>query len=348
VILDGENAWEHFEGQGRPFLRALYGRLASHPDVRTVTMSEACAGASESLTSIFPGSWINADFYIWIGHADDHRAWSQLAEARRTLDAHAPSVSENALAQAREEMFIAEGSDWFWWYGDDHSSDHDLAFDDLFRRHVRNVYRALEAPIPEELFVTNITTQPPAMEIGRPSGLIHPQIDGEVTSYFEWVGAGSFETAATAGAMHQVSEWSGRIALVEFGFDERHLYLRVDGTRPMRELLAGTLGLTVRFLKPAGLQVVLRRDGKLTDVLLVKRSAKGDWDVVDCPGLESAIGRIAELRVPLGCLGIRPSDSVAFFVTLSEGTVEVEQQPRHQPIEAEAPDGRFAARNWTA
>ena len=24
IILDGENAWEHFEGGGRPFLRALY------------------------------------------------------------------------------------------------------------------------------------------------------------------------------------------------------------------------------------------------------------------------------------------------------------------------------------
>ena len=57
----------------------------------------------------------------------------------------------------------------------------------------RNVYRALDAPIPEELFVTNITTQPPSAEIRRPTGLIQPEIDGEVTSYFEWVGAGSFE-----------------------------------------------------------------------------------------------------------------------------------------------------------
>ena len=89
VILDGENAWEHFEGQGRPFLRALYARLTSQPGIRTVTMSEACAPASEALVSIFPGSWINSDFYIWIGHPDDHRAWSQLADARRALDTRA-------------------------------------------------------------------------------------------------------------------------------------------------------------------------------------------------------------------------------------------------------------------
>src|SRR5687767_6971545 len=78
VILDGENAWEHYEGQGRPFLRALYGRLAAHQELRTVTMSEACTDPREPLTSIFPGSWINGDFYIWIGHGDDHRAWAQL------------------------------------------------------------------------------------------------------------------------------------------------------------------------------------------------------------------------------------------------------------------------------
>ena len=31
IILDGENAWEHFEGGGRPFLRALYRRLVEPP-----------------------------------------------------------------------------------------------------------------------------------------------------------------------------------------------------------------------------------------------------------------------------------------------------------------------------
>jgi alpha-amylase/alpha-mannosidase (GH57 family) len=348
VILDGENAWEHFEGQGRPFLRALYRRLSAHPQLRTVTMNEACANASESLPSIFPGSWINGDFYIWIGHTDDHRAWSQLADARRALDARPATLPEESVAQAHEELLIAEGSDWFWWYGDDHSSDHDLAFDDLFRRHVRNVYRALDAPIPEELFVTNITTQPPVAEIRRPTGLIHPAIDGAVTDYFEWVGAGSFETMRTAGAMHQVAERSNKIVLVAFGFDLEHLFIRVDGLRPMRELLVGTFGLTVRFLKPAGLQVVVRRDGRAADVLLVKRSAKGDWDASTCVGLASAIGHVAEISVPFQCLRVRPQEPVAFFVTLSEGTVEVEQQPQHQPIELEVPDERFGALNWRA
>lgn len=348
VILDGENAWEHFEGQGRPFLRALYARLESHPNLRTVTMSEACAEATEPLGSIFPGSWINGDFYIWIGHADDHRAWSQLVDARRALETPAAGVSEASLARAKDELLIAEGSDWFWWYGDDHSSEHDLEFDDLFRRHVRNVYRALDAPIPEELFVTNISTRAMVARIRRPTGLIRPTIDGEATSYFEWVGAGSVEGAADVGAMHQVGPRADGISLVSFGFDEAHLFVRVEGTRPMRDLLVGTLGLTFRFLKPAGIQVVLRRDGRQADVLMVKRTAKGDWDVVACEDLASAIGSVAEVAIPFRCLNVKAPDQLAFFVTLSEGTVEREQHPRHQPIELEVPDERFGIRNWRA
>ena len=65
----------------------------------------------------------------------------------------ADGVASDAREQAFKELLIAEGSDWFWWYGDDHSSDHDLEFDDLFRRHLRNVYRMLGQPIPEELFM---------------------------------------------------------------------------------------------------------------------------------------------------------------------------------------------------
>jgi alpha-amylase/alpha-mannosidase (GH57 family) len=348
VILDGENAWEHYEGQGRPFLRALYDRLGSHPDLRTVTMGEACAPARETLPSIFPGSWINADFYIWIGHADDHRAWSQLADARRALESPAPALPDASLARAREEMLIAEGSDWFWWYGDDHSSDHDLEFDDLFRRHVRNVYRALEKPIPEELFVTNITTQPPEVEINRPTGFIEPVLDGEVTSYFEWVGAGSVDVAPTAGAMHQVTDRPAGVALVEFGFDLENLFIRVDGTKPMRDILGTGVELTIRFIQPLGLRIVVALDGAATETRLLTSADKGRWDVLECPGTRAAVRGVVELRVPFRCLDVKAGASVSFIVALHRGGTELEHHPRHRPIEFVVPDRHFAALNWTA
>jgi alpha-amylase/alpha-mannosidase (GH57 family) len=347
VILDGENAWEHYPGQGRPFLRALYGRLAAHPDLRTVTMAEACAGASASLSQIFPGSWINGDFYIWIGHADDHRAWSQVGDAHKVLAAAAASLPDAALSKAREELLIAEGSDWFWWYGDDHSSDHDLEFDDLFRRHVRNVYRALEMPIPEELFVTNISTQPPAVEISRPTGFIQPVIDGEITSYFEWVGAGCVEPSATAGAMHQVSDREPGLSLIEFGFDLENLYLRIDGPRSMQAVLTGGLDLSINFLKPAGLRVSVRVDGSVAEARLSERDASGQWMGRETPGVAIAVRQVAELRLPFGALNVKARTPVAFIVALNRGSAEVEHYPRHRPIELEVPDPGFAALNWT-
>jgi len=196
VILDGENAWEHYHGGGRPFLRALYGRLEADPEIQTVTMTEAASAAAATLPSVFPGSWIHADFYIWIGHRDDHRAWTQLGDLRSVFDERGSQVAPEDRARAFEEILIAEGSDWFWWYGDDHSSDHDREFDDLFRRHLRNAYAALGVPAPDELHLSNISTGPPPERIElsgatlvsapltRPSGAMHevtaPSVVSEV------------------------------------------------------------------------------------------------------------------------------------------------------------------------
>ncbi|HEX5108024.1 MAG TPA: glycoside hydrolase family 57 protein [Vicinamibacterales bacterium] len=348
VILDGENAWEHYDGQGRPFLRAVYSRLAASRQLRTVTMSEACAGARERLPSIFPGSWINGDFYIWIGHADDHRAWGQLAEARRALESPPPGVTAAAMARAWEELLIAEGSDWFWWYGDDHSSDHDMEFDDLFRRHVQNVYRALDKPVPEELFVTNISTIPPEVQIDRPTGFIQPVLDGEVTSYFEWVGAGSVEDAPAVGTMHQVAAAEAHLTVVEFGFDLEHLFVRVTATVPVDDLLSEGLSISVNFLAPAGVRVLVRKaSGALQTPMLVRHPA-GGTDVRECPGIAAGSGRLLEVQIPFRCLGLKPRAPMAFLVGLNRGPVEVEHHPRLRAIELSVPDAQFAASNWTA
>src|SRR5437773_8416238 len=248
IILDGENAWEHFEGGGRPFLRALYRRLSSHRELRTVTMAEACDAPAREVTSIFPGSWIDANFYIWIGHADDQRGWTQLAEARTTLDSVA--AGSPAADAAREEILIAEGSDWFWWYGDDHSSAHDLEFDDLFRRHLRNVYRSLQKPIPDELFLSNISTGASVGAQTTPSGYVTPTIDGEETSYFEWLGAGSLEIRKLDGVMHQGDRRAPVLTLVQFGFDREHLYVRLDAARRVADLLSEGYEFSLKFLHP--------------------------------------------------------------------------------------------------
>ncbi len=369
IILDGENAWEHFDGGGRPFLRALYRRLSSHPELRTVTMGEGMkdgvmggrndgvmAGRSEGvkegtqtprLNGIFPGSWIDANFYIWIGHQDDERAWSQLAEAREALD-RAPADLE-ATERAREEVLVAEGSDWFWWYGDDHSSEHDLEFDDLFRRHLRNVYTLLQKPIPDELFVSNISSPsgPAGGAQTEPTGLLTPTIDGEDTSYFEWLGAGALEILEAAGAMHQAARAPAELTLVQFGFDQAHLYVRLDARRPLVDLLAGGYTFSLTFMQPQGVRFSVRQAfGRLTGRYWARED--GRWSERGPGGAVVAAGRVLELALPLADLAAGAGDRLAFFVAVSdENGAELERHPGHRPIDAAVPDGGFGARNWT-
>ena len=333
IILDGENAWEHFAGGGRPFLRALYRRLATHPEIRTVTASDACQHARAELTGMFPGSWIDANFYIWIGHADDHRAWGQLADARDALESPAAGVGAGALAQAREELLIAEGSDWFWWYGDDHSSDHDMEFDDLFRRHLRNVYRLLHRPVPDELYSSNISSgAPPPLDI-EPNALISPTIDGEETSYFEWLGAGVLEVRDTAGAMHQIDAPKALTRLVLFGCDRQSFFVRVDLTRPAQALVADGYDIALKFMEPEGRTVSVRTS-------LARPASEG---------IQVAAGHIVEVAVPLTTIGAAAGASVSFVVAVTDPSgQEIERHPAHRPIETTVPDARFEAIHWTA
>jgi alpha-amylase/alpha-mannosidase (GH57 family) len=346
IILDGENAWEHFEGGGRPFLRALYGRLSDHPGIETVTMSEACQSALEGLPGIFPGSWIDANFYIWIGHADDQRAWSQLADAREAIDR--ASVDADAVRAAREELLIAEGSDWFWWYGDDHSSAHDREFDDLFRRHLRHAYRLLQAQVPDELYASNISTDGRSAQT-EPLALLSPTLDGEATSYFEWLQAGFVNIRDTGGAMHRGDGGTALVAAVRFGFDRRHLYVRIDGSRALVDLLAEGHEVSLKFLTPSGVRFSVRQEvGRLIGAFWDRQPSGPPWTERGPGDASFAAGTILELALPWADLASVPGASVAFFVAMYRDGVETERHPSDQPITVTVPDATFEARHWSA
>ena len=321
VILDGENAWEHYPGGGRPFLRALYRALGEAADIQTVTMAEAAAGPAQPLPSIFPGSWINGDFYIWIGHRDDHRAWDQLADARTVFDQRAGLVPAEARDRALEEILIAEGSDWFWWYGDDHSSDHDADFDDLFRRHLRNAYAALGAPIPEALFATNISTGagPDRLE---PSGLLNVTLDGRDTSFLEWVGAVAPSLSRPGGAMHEVAS-SAVVSELLVGVSASALCLRLSGS-----------GLTTEPTSAASLSLVI--GGSEVRVLPIERSWMG-------------VGSVIEAAIPFDRIGVPAGADLQFAIQIrdrSDAVIESLPLGRHWTIEV--PNRGASTIGWQA
>ncbi len=154
VILDGENCWEYYWNNGFEFLDRLYSALVSTPEIQPVTFSEAIAtsrrDALPMLTTLTAGSWIQGNFQIWVGHPEDNAAWDALSTAKAALD---QTRAQNApgLEAAHEELMIAEGSDWCWWYGDDHFSAQQNIFDELYRMHLSEVYRTLGLPTPENL-----------------------------------------------------------------------------------------------------------------------------------------------------------------------------------------------------
>ncbi len=205
IILDGENAWEYYPQSGREFLRRFYDALQRDPEIEPVTISEAIAkhkpDAFGQLHQLVPGSWINANFNVWIGAPEDNHAWDLLSEARDYYDRHAQRVSEAQRKLAWEELLIAEGSDWNWWYGPEHHSANDHDFDELYRKHLSNVYHALEGVPPEELSTPIITG------VVRPShnpqsAYVSAKVDGLVSGYFEWMGAASYTSDQRTSAMH--------------------------------------------------------------------------------------------------------------------------------------------------
>ena len=227
IILDGENAWDWYPANGRPFLRELYRRIAEAPDLEAVTVSEALARfEARPLGGIFPGSWINANFDIWIGAEEDNQAWDLLLDARRAYD-QASDVSDEMRKLAYEELLIAEGSDWNWWYGPEHGSDNRPEFDQLYRDHLSNVYRALGQKPPEALARPILKSQPGEMH-EPPSNPIHATLDGEVTSYFEWLGAGRYRPDLRSGAMHG---GESPVHEILYGTDAENLYVRIDSDR---------------------------------------------------------------------------------------------------------------------
>ncbi|MGZ4789459.1 MAG: hypothetical protein ACXVZX_13145, partial [Terriglobales bacterium] len=226
IILDGENAWEFYPESGREFLRRVYQALEHDPALQAVTMSEAMELHRDPprLDALVPGSWINANFNVWIGAPEDNKAWDYLNEARDFYARVSPKADPEKAKLAFEELLIAEGSDWNWWYGPEHHSANDREFDELYRKHLSNIYQLLGADVPLYL------AQPIAAPHVRPnfapqSAYIHPRVGTGVIRYFDWLGAAMYNADRHSGSMH------GKqfvLDAVYAGIDEQNLYGRLD------------------------------------------------------------------------------------------------------------------------
>ena len=349
LILDGENAWEYYPENGRDFLRRLYGRIERDPEIRALTVSEAIEAVPDQprLGKIFPASWINANFDVWIGDPEDVHAWDLLRDARDAYDRAATRASlaknpSGAAAwgdhgkRAYEAILAAEGSDWCWWFGPEHGSANDAEFDALYRKHLTEVYNAIGEPAPDAL--AHPIKRPPVR--GRreaPSAFLIVKVDGRETSYFEWLGAGFYTAERRGGTMHGQQQ----VVLGDFyyGFGPDNFYLRVD---PIEKAVSQIPEFQLR---------VTMWDSRETRITLHVRDSKLAGCVLEQGGvcllhpethISVAYGKIIEVSLARELFDLQGRRALLLSIALWRGGLPVDVLPVEGMLEVALGEESFA------
>jgi alpha-amylase/alpha-mannosidase (GH57 family) len=334
IVVDGENAWEHYENDGIEFLDALYTELTTTDWVTTVTPSdllEAFPEDFEPLPDVFPASWFQPNFATWIGEVEEARAWDYLYEVRDDLrKAATGGVDAAAYDEAYEAMLFAEGSDWFWWYGDDQQSGNDRYFDSAYRELIGTVYDALGEDRPGYVRVPIIPDR--AAEPAKTANEVLT-IDIGALDYVAWSEGGTLEGA------HDLS-WA---------FDADNLYVRIDGVSGMETdvylgvpTATSTRGLSVGVPSEADQKVLgfeasqvvrISDDGSVDGPIVPPRLNGRDIDPAalfdGAASLVSASSdEFVEFAVPLDALGaLGVGDRISVLAIIDEPGTAVSTPP---------------------
>jgi alpha-amylase/alpha-mannosidase (GH57 family) len=345
ILLDGENAWEHYDNDGKEFLHALYQGLSESENLKTVTPSEFLARteAPRSLENLWAGSWVTPDFSTWIGEEEENLAWDYLRQMREDVRKAEASLDPETLAEVMRLVYIAEGSDWFWWYGSDQNSGSDENFDLQFRRYLEQIYTLIGGEIPNFVSVPIIAQrdQPP---------------DREATDHLTVTVDGNIEQ----GEWNQAAFYALDNPLLSglyFGLDEENLLLRVDGNA---HLTGHTLGFYLRVpdndpanAYPIGDTSTLigfgaRRVIQITFVdgipqaELLVADGKGGWEPAegDYSGLIAVQGTTLEIAASLALISpaARAGDRINMRLIATENAAVTAMAPTQGPALITLPD----------
>lgn len=354
VVLDGENPWEHYHDGGERFLSLLYEAFTTRAldhgqavQVHASTVSDAIIAVppTRHMPHLHSGSWINHDFKIWIGHQEDNRGWDLLGHTRARLADVSPSLPPDRAQAAWGELYAAEGSDWFWWYGDDFDTPFKGEFDRLFRTHLRNVWTLAGLTPPDSLNepICSLAAAPDADRVIQPVSLIHPTIDGVVTNFFEWRGAGSINPQPPLGAMWKADNL---FTAIHFGWSLEHLFVRLD-LDEASEPRQGDLAVEILLHRPPhGFRLSFSlTPGGPEQFLLHRNAGSGGWDEI---GSYRSVCRrnTLELAVSQKDLHLEPGDEVRLSLVVLEHGLEVTRYPHHNPAVLNVPGQEFDAAMW--
>jgi alpha-amylase/alpha-mannosidase (GH57 family) len=334
IILDGENAWEFYPHSGRDFLREFYRLLSEDREIETVTFAAAAAATpGRELQKLKCGSWINGNFDIWIGDRDDQKAWELLKGARDAFHAAKDRLAPERVREIEELLHIAEGSDWFWWYGKENYTPDIDVFDNLFRLNLQKIYELLGNPSPDDL-LRPIPASTPAnhMQIVAPRDTMEVNVDGEVSDYFEWLDSGRVDILSYGGAMNIANPL---VKTLFFGFDRDHVFLRIDTKKNARTYFENGFSLRLSLLGSGeSWQGQIGFDGQAPTMMNFSVGSSG------------AVGRIIELKIPLSTLNVKPGGEFQMQLFWFFQDHPFQTIPTLEPLKIKVPNAKDYAAFW--
>ena len=350
IALDGENCWENYPNDGSDFLNMLYSKLEQDESIETVLISDYISDDTNKkiLNKIHPGSWINKDFNFWIGDNVKNLAWQYLNTVREEISNIIKSNPKlENIDAAMRELYIAEGSDWFWWYGEPNNSGQDNVFDFLFREHLKNAYKILGQEYPSYLDESIIET---AYQQSGVTNIKLPQNNSG------WLFSDSIDLID--GPVFQDSKIFDSI---NYGFDNNNLYFKIalnpnfmenDEKKPkihqfyiyMKNVTSKQPCSSIRVSnKTESIFPLLKTkyhnellitivNNKLYPSYLSKSISDNMWVLVDAPGLNISHNDKVEVCIPFDDIDVLSGEEVEFFFVLANMGLRYTFMPKDTPL----------------
>ncbi len=346
IALDAENCWENYQNDGMDFLEGIYSMITEDESLETVLISDYIDSDKhkKSLKKIYSGSWIDKTFQYWIGEPEKNKAWAFLKKTKDDFENYVKEHKNNPnIKSARRELLIAEGSDWFWWYGEPNHSGQDFIFDYMFRERLKNVYLMLGIDYPNYLDNTLITTI--ELPFKHPKRNISPRMDGSLKSSDDWYNSGSI--SMLDGPVYRENK---NIDKINFGCDSENIYFRLHVNKGSGEIsfvdrinqfYIYTRNAT-NVSERAYIRLISKTDNpypillekfehELTltlvkDTLYPIRMATvlhpNMWTLDNPEGIKIVYDDVIDVCIPFEKLGIKPQETVEFFMANTDSGVK--------------------------
>ena len=352
IALDGENCWEDYQNDGYDFLNSLYSTLENDSTLETVLISDYVQNDrnKKTLNKIHAGSWIDDTFKYWIGEPTKNKAWQYLKNAKETYEKIASKQKQKVnIVKAHRELMIAEGSDWFWWYGEPNNSGQDYVFDYMFRERLKNVYKLLNVEIPD--YLNEALIEKVDIPFRYPIQNISPRMDGYISSDSDWQNSGNI--SLLDGPVFRENK---SVDKIQFGCDENNIYFRLHVNKGSGEIgfinrinqffiyLRNTVSIRnrafVRLIGKTDNQYNIfqeKFENELT-LTLVKDSLypprlstclhNNMWTLSNTDGVNITYKDVIDVTVPFDLIGVRHGETVEFFLANTDSGVKNTYTPQ--------------------